>query len=120
MNTITVSVSSTGRSAYRVVPSRNDPVILQIDGELVRVLDISANGLSCPEAAVKQGRRYPFKLDLPLKSPQINGYLDVMPGSSGGKVQCQFVELAADEVDLLHHYVLVRQKEALRSLRSGG
>ena len=118
MSTITVLSNSTGRSAYRVVPNPDDPVILQIDGQLVRVLEISATGFSCPEGEIKQGRRYQYKLDLPTASTQINGYVDVLPGRDNGLLHCLFVEPANDELDMLHHYVLVRQKEALRGLKS--
>ncbi len=118
MSTVTVSSNGTGRTAYRVVPDRDDPVILQIDGSLCRVLDISAKGFTCPEGDIKQGRRYQFKLDLPTVTTSIAGYVDVLPGSDSGLLQCLFVELSVAELDMLHHYVLVRQKEALRGLRS--
>lgn len=119
MNAITVSTTSTSRAAYRVVPNPDDPVILQLDGRLSRVLDISATGFSCPEGDVKQGRRYRFSLGLPTRSAELAGYVDVLPGADNGHLHCQFVELDADELDVLHQYVLVRQKEAIRSLRSG-
>ena len=120
MKLITVATTGSGRSAYRVVPNPDDPVILQLDGRLCRVLDISASGFSCPEGDIKPGRRYRFKLDLPTVSVQLNGYVDVLPSHENGHLHCRFVELSADELDLLHHYVLVRQKEALRLLRSRG
>ncbi|MBX2884147.1 MAG: PilZ domain-containing protein [Granulosicoccus sp.] len=119
MNTISVSTTSTSRAAYRVVPDPDDPIILQLDGKLSRVLDISASGFSCPEGEVKQGRRYRFKMDLPTKTTELTGYVDVLPGADNGYLHCQFVELNADELDVLHLYVLARQKEAIRSLRSG-
>lgn len=119
MNPITVSAVGSGRSAYRVVPNPDDPVILQLDGRLVRVLDISASGLSCPEGDIKQGRRYRFKLDLPTVSDTVSGYVDVLPGSDNGHLHCHFVELDADDLDMLHHYVLIRQKEAIRGLKAG-
>jgi len=119
VNTISVVTTSTSRASYRVVPNPDDPVILQLDGNLSRVLDISASGFSCPEGDVKHGRRYRFTMDLPTKTTQISGYVDVLPGVDNGQLHCQFVELNADDLDFLHHYVLIRQKEAIRSLRFG-
>jgi len=118
MSTITVFSNSSGRAAYRVVPNPDDPVILQIDGKLCRVLEISATGFACPDGDIKAGRRYEFKLDLPTSLGQIAGYVDVLPERDDGILHCLFVQPAVDELDRLHHYVLVRQKEALRGLKS--
>lgn len=118
MSTITVFSNSSGRSAYRVVPNPDDPVILQIDGKLCRVLEISAAGLSCARKDLKSGRRYPYKLDLPSSIGQITGYLDVLPGRDEDMLHCLFVQPTADEIDKLHLYALVRQKEALRGLKA--
>lgn len=118
MNEIVVRAPASGRDAYRVVPDPDDPVILQLDGELCRVLDISASGLSTPPDAVAPGRRYPFRLDLPTARRPLAGYVDVLPARDDGPLHCRFVDLAAEELDRLHHYVLVRQKEELRALRA--
>lgn len=119
MNAITVQPSSTGRGAFRVVPDPDDPIILQLDGKLTRVVDISASGMSAPADVVEPGRRYPFSLDLPTSPMPITGYVDVLPKMEQGQLHCRFVDLSADELDMLHHYVLLRQKEAIRSLKAG-
>jgi len=115
---ITVNAHATGRSAYCVVPDPDDPIILQLDGNLSRVLEISATGFSIPPEVVPPGRRYPFSLDIPTTSAPINGYVDVLPDKDD-ELHCQFVDLTAEELDVLHHYVLVRQKEAIRAIRAG-
>ena len=120
MNDITVKAVATGRMAYQVVPDPDDPVILQIDSKLSRVLDISATGFSIPHGIVSSGRRYPFSLDVPTAKKPMNGYVDALPGKSGEPVQCVFVNLSAEEADTIHQYVLIRQKEAIRSIRTGG
>lgn len=117
MNDITIEITPTGRAAYRVVPDPDDPIILQLDGKLSRVLDVSATGFSAPQGVVEAGRRYPFSLDLPTAKAPISGYVDVLAAADKSLLHCQFVNLAPEELDALHHYVLVRQKEAIRSLR---
>lgn len=119
MNAITIQSNSGGRGAFRVVPDPDDPIILQLDGKLTRVVDISATGMSAPADVVEPGRRYPFSLDLPTAPTPINGYVDVLPRMEQGQLHCRFVDLSADELDMLHHYVLLRQKEAIRSLKAG-
>ncbi len=117
MSDITVEAASTGRTAYRVVPDPDDPIILQIDGHLSRVLDISATGFSAPPDVVEYGRRYPFSMDLPSSHKPIAGYVDVLKVADREQLHCKFVNLGPEELDALHHYVLVRQREAIRSLR---
>ena len=119
MNVILIKAPSGGRAAYSVVPDPDDPIILQLDGRLERVLDISANGLTLAPESVAPGRRYPFSIDLPTARVPIAGYVDVLPESEPGVLQGRFVDLSAAELDALHGYVLVRQKEAIRSLRAG-
>lgn len=118
MNDITIKCVSSGRSAYQVVPDPDDPIILQIEGKLSRVLDISANGFTLPGDVVAPGRRYPFSLDLPTGHAPISGYVDVLPQGDDAHFQCVFVNLSAEEADSIHQYVLIRQKEAIRSLRA--
>ncbi|MEE9320888.1 MAG: PilZ domain-containing protein [Granulosicoccus sp.] len=119
MNDITIDAAVTGRDAYRVVQDPNDPIILQLDGNLSRVLDISASGFSAPPDVVPAGRRYAFSLDLPTATRPLAGYVDVLPQSPNGHLHCKFVDLSTEDLDTLHHYVLIRQKEAIRSIRAG-
>lgn len=119
MSTITFSGKITGQAAYRVVPDPDEPIILQVDGKLCRVHEISAAGFTCPSDSIKSGRRVRFSLGLPTVSDDIEGYVDVQPLGQNGHLRCQFVELATEEIDRLHHYALVRQKQVLRSIRTG-
>lgn len=119
MNEITVHAPSSGRAAYAVVPDSDDPVILQLDGNLARVLEISAVGFSASKDAAKPGRRYPFSMDLPTYRRPLSGYVDVLPDIRDGELTCRFVDLSEEQTDALHQYVLARQKSALRALRGG-
>jgi len=120
MNYITVKAPPSARAAYSVVPDPDDPIILQLDGRLSRVIEVSAGGFSTPSDVVSPGRRYPFSMDLPTSGKPLSGYVDVLPdGVEGGVLNARFVDLSAEELETLHHYVLVRQKEAIRSLRAG-
>lgn len=117
MNDITIKAVASGRTAYQVVPDPDDPIILQIEGKLTRVLDVSANGFTLPANVVTPGRRYPFSLDLPTGQVPVSGYVDALPQKENEEVQCLFVNLVPEEADCIHQYVLIRQKDAIRSLR---
>ena len=117
MNPISIVSRGSSRAAYRVVPDPDDPVILLLDGDLCRVMDISASGFACLSDDIAPGRRYTFQIDLPLPGPEIRGMVDVLPTSADGNLHCRFLDLGAAQVDQLHHYVLVRQKDAIRALK---
>ena len=120
MNYITVKAPPSARTAYGVVPDPDDPIILQLDGRLSRVLEISASGFAVPLDVVAAGRRYRFGMDLPTASAPLSGYVDVLPvAPDAARLQARFVDLPPEELETLHRYVLVRQKEAIRSLRAG-
>ena len=106
------------RTAFRVVPDRDDPVIMQIEGQLVRVLDISAGGFSCQGIPLVQGMRYRISLDLPhLQSGQFTTYADVVVTDSEDTYRCRFSSLDERQANLLHRYVLRRQKRAIKRLQ---
>ncbi len=117
MNVINVTTKPSGNTAYRVVPDSDDPVILQIDGTLSRVLEISAQGVLLPVSDLKEGRRYPFSLDLPTSRQGVTGYMDVLPERENDDVVCLFADLAPEELDQIHRYVLMRQKQVIRKMR---
>ncbi len=119
MNEITVHAPTSGRNAYSVVPNPDEPVILQLDGNLTRIFEISAAGFTAAIDSVKPGRRYPFSLDLPTASGPISGYVDALPDTEDGEMVCRFVDLSVDQTDAMHSYVLERQKEVIRAIRSG-
>ncbi len=106
------------RAAYRVVPDRDEPVILQVEGELARVLDISAGGFSCLCSAVQLGMRYRVMLDLPGASDEIVAFADVIKVDDGNICRCRLVDLEPAAADNLHRYVLRRQKIAIQAIRA--
>lgn len=117
MNVINVTAKPSGSTAYRVVPDPDDPVILQIDSGLTRVMEISAQCVLAPATDLKLGRRYPFNLDLPTSRLGVTGYVDVLPEQEDGDVVCLFADLAPEELDQIHRYVLMRQKQVIRQMR---
>jgi len=105
------------RGAYRVVPDRDDPVLLQIEGELVRILDISATGFSCLAEDLGEGMRYRVRLNLPDYPDEIEAYADVVNIDETCVARCRFSNLDEQQQDWLHRYVLVRQKRAIKATR---
>jgi len=113
-----IADDSSSRDAYRVVPDRDEPVLLLVDGELVRILDISAGGFSCFADKLSQGMRYRVRLNLPDYPEEIEGFADVVSIDETGVGRCRLVDLSEQQQDWLHRYVLARQKRAIKATRS--
>ncbi len=107
----------TDRMAYRVVPDKNDPVILHANNTLLRVVDISAGGVSCVAENLKIGERYPARVNLPDGFIDLRCDLEVLSNDDGTIYHCRFQDMDDSDADRLHRYVLERQKVAIKSVR---
>ena len=107
----------TDRMAYRVVPDKNDPVILHANGKLLRVLDISAGGASCVADGIAVGEKYEARINLPDGFIDIRCELEVLSKDDERLYHCQFNNMEGSDADRLHRYVLDRQKVAIKSVR---
>ncbi len=105
------------RMDYRVVPDKNDPIILQVDGKLLRVVDISAGGVSCVSDKLVTGREYRARINLPDERADVYCGLKVLHKDTENSYHCNFVDVDEFSADRLHRYVLERQKNAIKSLR---
>ena len=107
----------TDRMAYRVIPDKNDPVILHANNALLRVIDISAGGVSCVANNLEIGRRYPARINLPDGFIDIRCDLEVLSEDDGSVFHCAFQDMESSDADRMHRYVLERQKVAIKSVR---
>ena len=107
----------TDRMSYRVLPDKNDPVILQCEGKLVRVVDISAGGISCYSDDIAVGKEYAVRINLPDEFVDIRCRMKVLYRDADNSHHCQFLELDETGAHQLHRYVLQRQKSAIKSVR---
>ena len=105
-----------GRSAYRVAPDTHDPVVLMIEDRIYRVINISATGISCTGPELDLQMRYRVKLLLREEDQPMTLHLDVVTQRDGA-YHCRFVELSEATQEVLHQYVLQRQKQVIRQLR---
>ena len=107
----------TDRMAYRVVPDKNDPVILHANGKLLRVVDISAGGVSCIAEGIDVGQKYAARINLPDGFIDIRCELEVLNKDSDKLFHCQFNDMDGSDSDRMHRYVLERQKVAIKQVR---
>ena len=105
------------RMEYRVVPDKNDPVILQVEGKLMRVVNISAGGVSCISNFLQAGKTYSVRINLPDEYADVRCGLEVLHQDADDSYHCSFINMDSVNVDRFHRYVLERQKISIKSVR---
>lgn len=105
------------RSAYRVAPDCDEPVILVLEGQLVRVYNISAGGFSCDIDGLKCGHLYSVKLNLPDMQQNIDGQARLLSCDERGHCHFAFYGFNDTQQAQLHYYVLQCQKRSIRKVR---
>jgi len=105
------------RQAYRVVPDPENPILLNLEGKSLEVLEISSGGLAFKNQGFQAGSSYKVDFVLPTGGG-IKTQIKILRIDEEDICRCNFIDLDIDSEDSLHHYVLVRQKDDLRSQNS--
>lgn len=110
--------SNDRRSSYRVIPSANVSIAFKFGGEKVQVVDIGAGGLAFKKKGFKSGDTQAIELLLPHQNVTLALVLEINTIDDQNVCHCQFREIGEDEVELIHQYVLKRQKEIMQSKKA--
>ncbi len=113
----TVEYDEDQRSYYRVSPKSNEPLFLQTQGKRYSVLDVSAGGVSFQGAGFSPGDSVAGVLQMPSGRPPIPLVLTIVKVLTGTLVAGQFKKIKDGDRELVHFYVLKRQKEELEEQR---
>ena len=109
-NDLEVSWTSDGRGSYRVRPLPEAPIFVEIEGLAYRVHDISAGGISFHKVSgAGLGDRLEAKFNLPYLDEIIESAVRVVD-TTQDLTRCAFFNLAADQREAIHRYVLENQK----------
>ncbi|MCZ6542010.1 MAG: PilZ domain-containing protein [Nitrospinae bacterium] len=102
------------RQAYRVAPDPENPLFLNLAGQSLEILEISSGGLAFKNQGFKA--KDTFKVDFILPTGRaINTRIKILRVDEEEICRCNFVNLDMKSEDVLHRYVLVRQKDDLNS-----
>jgi hypothetical protein len=102
------------RQSYRIAPDPEDPLFLNLDGNLLEIVEISSGGLAFKNQGLKENSSYMVDFVLPTGGV-IKTRIKILRIDAEDVCRCSFLDLDAQSEDSLHHYVLVRQKDDLRS-----
>ena len=105
------------RQAYRITPDPENPIFLNIAGKSLEILEISSGGLAFKNQGFKAESSHRIDFVLPTGGA-IKTRIQVLRIDEEDICRCNFVNLDVESEDALHRYVLVRQKDDLRSQNS--
>jgi len=104
---------SDNRAAYRIAPDGERPVILTIDGEDFRALNISGSGVAFRSQRFEVGNRSTAMVRLPTDSRVFPVVLEVV-AKQEDLCRCCFRDIHQEGENLLHSYILELQKLKIR------
>jgi hypothetical protein len=105
------SIPSEVRSAFRVVPQLDSPLKATLNGKPILILDISSGGFSFKKINLEMEKFYLAEIVLPLEGAKFSTLVKLLNNNNENYYRCQFVDLPQETEDLIHRYVLHRQKE---------
>ncbi len=105
------------RQAYRVAPDSENPLFLNLDGISMEIVEVSSGGLAFKNQGFKAGSAYMIDFVLPTGGI-INTRIKILRIDEEDICRCNFIKLDVQSEEALHRYVLVRQKDDLRSQNS--
>lgn len=102
------------RQAYRVEPDSENPLFLNLEGISLEIVEISSGGLAFKNQGLKAGSAHMIDFVLPTGGI-IKTRIKILRVDEEDICRCNFINLDVESEDALHRYVLVRQKDDLRS-----
>jgi hypothetical protein len=100
------------RGAFRVCPSKENPVTIKVGDTKLIAIDISAGGVSFNNSNFKIGATYTLEIILPEKEIIIVE-TTVHKIDNNNICRCSIVGLSEYQEDQIHSYILARQKEEM-------
>ena len=101
------------RAAYRIAPDGERPVIISIDGEDFKALNISGSGVAFRSNRLEVGKRCTAMVRLPSETSVFPVVLEVV-AKQKDLCRCCFRDIHEDTENLLHAYILKLQKLKIR------
>ena len=103
------------RDDFRIAPDPENPVIVTVNQVDIRVANISAGGLAFRAKGFEVNREYSIRLQLPDGAAPILTTLRVMFIDERHVCRGKFVRLSLLSKDIIHRYVLGREKHRIRT-----
>ena len=107
--------SDTRRETYRFHPPEDEAATFILGEREYVIIDIGSGGLSFKSTDFAEGAGGPITLKLPGHYNGITAVLEIRGVCKSNICHCAFIEIADDDVEKIHLYLLKKQKEIARS-----
>lgn len=104
------------RQHYRVEPKKGEPVFFLVAGKRLSVVDVSAGGVAVRATGLKPGQKIKGILQLPHSTP-VPLIVEVVKILGGNMIAFEIIKNRPEDEEVIHQYVLTRQKEELERQR---
>ena len=111
-------VPDQSRGAFRIAPNPEEPIVIDIIGEKVNVIDISSGGASFKNTKFKAETTYDGQFTLPNTGFVVKVKIKILRITDAQICHSIFVDLHPELEDEIHRYVLLRQKEELKTRKN--
>jgi len=99
------------RSSFRVEPPLDTPLKATLNETPISIINISSGGFCFKKFDLEADKFYLAEIIIPLENRKISALVELLENNEEKFCRCKFVDLPQDFEDLLHRYVLNRQKE---------
>jgi hypothetical protein len=99
------------RSSFRVVPPLDAPLKATLNEIPISIINISSGGFRFKNIELEAESFYLAEIIIPFENQKISALVELLENNEENFNRCKFVDLHQDIEDLIHRYVLNRQKE---------
>ena len=100
------------RGSYRVYPTDDEPILIKLKGgKTSKAVDICAGGISFPNDNHEIGSTHDCKIKLSRDVEPFAAKVIIHKIDDGNVCRCSITDTTDEQDDMVHHYVMERQKE---------
>jgi len=107
------------RGSYRVYPNDDEPILIKIKGgKTSKAVDICAGGISFPNDNYDIGSTHDCKIKLSRDVEPFAAKVIIHKIDDTNVCRCSITDTGDEQDDMVHHYVMTRQKEDIASKKT--
>ena len=107
------------RGSYRVYPSDDEPILIKIKGgKTSKAVDICAGGISFPNDDHEVGSTHECKIKLSRDVEPFAAKVIIHKIDDTNVCRCSITDTTDEMDDMVHHYVMGRQREDIQAKKT--
>ena len=107
------------RGSYRVYPSDDEPILIKIKGgKTSKAVDICAGGISFPNDDHEVGSTHECKIKLSRDVEPFAAKVIIHKIDDTNICRCSIIDTTDEMDDMVHHYVMGRQREDIQAKKT--